>query len=163
MRQEKGVGEEGAGKGVRQRGKTGGGRRREEMPRSELSVRVTVVSAARRALIGLHKDALHGLPQAVLAGARHGMNFSLTVDRPPILLPCYRQQRVSGLVTEADSLLALPYRPPTLNCPLVQVIPFPFIAKRAHLLWTSEKVIRRKGIEERVLSFVECSQYPVIY
>lgn len=54
---------------------------------SELCVEVTVVSAARRDLAGLHKDSLHGLPQAVLAGARHGVNFPLTVDRPPVLLP----------------------------------------------------------------------------
>lgn len=133
----------------------GSDRSREEMPRSELSVWVTVVSAAHRALTGLHKDALHGLPQAVLAGARHGVNFGLTVDRPAILLPCHRQQGVSGLVTEADSLLTLPYRPSTLNCPLVQVIPFPFVTKRAHLLCSSEKVIRRQGIEDEVLSFVK--------
>lgn len=120
---------------------------REEMPRSELSVWVTVVSAACRHLTGFHKDALHGFPQAVLAGAWHGVNFSLTVDRLPILLPCHWQQCLSGLVAKADGLLSFPHRPPTLNCPLVQVIPFPFISKCAHLLSTSEKVMREQGLQ----------------
>ena len=53
---------------------------------SELCVCVTVVSAARWHLTGLHEDALHGLPQAVLTGARHGVDLHLTVDRPAVLL-----------------------------------------------------------------------------
>lgn len=47
----------------------GSDRNRDEMPRSELGVWVAVVSAARWALAGLHEDAFHGLPQAVLAGS----------------------------------------------------------------------------------------------
>ena len=97
MRREKEVGVEAAGPGViRDRGrsaaigrerKSGSDRSRGETSRSELRVGVTVVSAARRGLARLHKDALHGFPQAVLAGARHGVNFPLAVDRPPVLLP----------------------------------------------------------------------------
>lgn len=105
-----------------------------EMPRSELCVWVSVASAACRALAGLHKDALRGLPQAVLAGARHGVNFHLTVDRATVLLPRYRQQRVSRLVEETDGLLALPHRSSTLNCPFIQMITFPFFAKSTDLL-----------------------------
>lgn len=98
-----------------------------------------MVPAARGALAGLHEDALHGFPQAVLAGARHGVNFPLTVDRPSVLLPRHRQQRISGLVTEADGLLAFPHRSPALNCPLIQVVPFAFLAKSTHLLWIRKK------------------------
>lgn len=112
-----------------------------EMPRSELCVWVSVASAACRALAGLHKDALGGLPQAVLAGARHGVNFHLTVDGAAVLLPRYRQQRVSRLVEETDGLLALPHRSSTLNCPFIQMIAFPFFAKSADLL-----VRKRHGI-----------------
>lgn len=52
-------------------------------------------------------------------------------------------------MAEADGLLAHPYGFPAMNCPLVQVIPFPFISKRTHLLWTSEREIRGQGTEER--------------
>lgn len=95
------------------RGKMGCDRSREEMPRSELCMWVAVVSAACWALTGFHKDAFHGFPQAVLAGARHGMNLCLTVDRSAILLPCYWQQRISGFVAEANGLFTLPNGTPT--------------------------------------------------
>lgn len=87
--------DEGAGAGVIRNGgrntavdrKMGSDRSRDEMPRSELGVWVAVVSAARWALTGLHEDAFHGLPQAVLAGSRHGVHLHLTVDGTPVLLP----------------------------------------------------------------------------
>ena len=123
---------------------------REEESRSELRVWVTVVSAAQWNLAGLHKYALHGLPQAVLAGARHGVNFPLTVDRTSILLPRHWQQRVGGLVAEADSLLALPYGSPALNCPLVQVVAFSFVTKCTHLLLTRGKDSKRQALEEKM-------------
>lgn len=119
----------------------GSDRSRDEMPRSELGVWVAVVSAAHRALAGLHEDAFHGLPQAVLAGSRHGVHLHLTVDGPPVLLPSHRQQRISGLVPEAHGLLAPPHGPPTLNHPFVQVVAFTFIAKRAYFLWTGRKFV----------------------
>lgn len=106
---------------------------------SELCVQVTVVSAAGQVLAGLQEDALHGLPQAVLAGARHGVNFPLATDRPPVLLPRHRQQRIGGFVAEADGLLALPHGSSALDRPLVQVVSFPFVAKCTHLLWTRDR------------------------
>lgn len=115
------------------------------MPRSELCVWVSGDSAACWALARLHKDALHGLPQGVLVGAGHGMNFHLTVDRTAVLLPRYRQQRVSGLVEEADGIVALPHRSSALNCPLIQMIAFSFLTKRTDLLTTSETVTGKHG------------------
>lgn len=133
---------EAAGAGVV--GKVAAGRRTERLeateaegrasPGSELGVHVGVGSAARRALAGLHEDALHGLPQAVLAGPRHGVHLHLAVDGPPVLLPGHRQQRLGGPVPEAHGLLAPPRRAAAQHRPLVQVVAFAFVAKRAHLL-----------------------------
>lgn len=134
---------------------------RGEESRSELRVLVTVVSAAQWNLTGLHEYALHGLPEAVLAGARHGVNLPLTVDRTSVLLPRHWQQRVGGLVAEADGLLALPHGSPALNCPLVQVVAFSFVTKCAHLLLTRGKESKRHALDEkmRCLWFVKGTVY----
>lgn len=124
--------------------KTGSDLRREGgNPRSELSVRVAVTAAARWAFAGLHEDALHGLPQAVLAGPRHSVHLHLAVDGPPILLPSHREQRLSGPMAETHGLLAPPCRAAAQHRPLVQVVAFAFVTKRAHLL-------RASGGERRV-------------
>lgn len=54
---------------------------------------------------------------------------------------------------ETDGLLALPYRSPTLNCPLIQMIAFPFFAKCTDLLMT-----RKHGIYDNQV-FILCIIY----
>lgn len=106
-------------------------------PGSELGVCVAVAPPARRAIAGLHEDSFHGPPQAVLARTRHGVHLHLAVDGPAVLLPGHRQQCLSGPVAEAHGLLAPPRRTAAHQRPLVQVVAFAFVAKRAHLLQVS--------------------------
>lgn len=97
-----------------------------------------------RAVAGLHEHALHGLPQAVLAGAAHGVHFPLSLDGPAVLLPGDGQQCVCGPVPEPNGLLTLPHAATALHRPLVQVVALAFLAKRTHLLiggkWRGEVV-----------------------
>ncbi|TNN48305.1 hypothetical protein EYF80_041515 [Liparis tanakae] len=105
---------------------------------------------------------LIGTHNAVLTGARHGVNFPLAVDRPSVLLPRHRQECVGGLVTEADGLLALPHGPPTLNCPLIQVVPFPFVAEGTHFLWSRGKEMRRKEMRGCFWDILKSLAFPDI-
>lgn len=102
------------------------------------------VLPVRPAVAGLHEHALHGLPQAVLAGAAHGVHFPLSLDGPAVLLPGDGQQGVCGPVPEPNRLLALPHTAAALHRPLVQVVPLALFAERTHLLvggkWRGEVV-----------------------